>query len=168
MRIGILMGHREPHGKEIRMKRKLLTFIVTLLVLMGSLFVTSCALMKNKDGSTSIRLTPATHKTISDVAKGGVDLLSILSIFIPAIAPITAAAGAGVVTWNRMGKKVTKFKTPLEHTIYALGELKKDKKLWAQVKPYLKGSDEVAGWSIPSAETEATIRKLIDDNQGAT
>lgn len=149
------------------MKRKLVTFIVMLLVLMGSLFATSCALMKNEDGSTSIRLTPATHKTISDVAKGGVDLLSILSIFIPAIAPITAAAGAGVVTWNRMGKKITKYKTPLEHVVVMLEDLKKNEKLWAQVKPYLKGKAEDV-WSIPSAETEATIRKLIDDNQGAT
>lgn len=148
------------------MKRKLVTFIVMLLVLMGSLFITSCAMQKNADGSTSIRLTPRAHKTIGDIGKGGVDLLSILSMFIPAIAPITAAAGAGVVTWNRMGKKVTKYKTPLEHTIYALGELKKDEKLWAQVKPYLKGTEKSV-WSIPSAETEATIRKIVDDNQGA-
>ena len=57
------------------MKRKLLTLIVTLLVLMGSLFVTSCALMQNEDGSTSIRLTPAAHKTISDAGKTGADKL---------------------------------------------------------------------------------------------
>ena len=149
------------------MKRKLVTLVVMLLVLMGSLFVTSCALHKNADGSTSIRLTPKAHKTIGDIGKGGVDILSILSMFIPAIAPITAAAGAGVVTWNRMGKKVTKFKTPLEHLVIILEDLKKDEKLWAKVKPYLKG-DVGFSWNKPSAETEATIRKLIDDTQGAT
>jgi hypothetical protein len=144
------------------MKRKLVTFIVMLLVLVGSLFVTSCALMRNEDGSTSVCLTPATHKAIGDIGKGGVDLLSILSIFIPAIAPITAAAGAGVVTWNRMGKKVTKYKTPLEHTVSVLEALKKDKKLWAMVKPYLKGE---LGGTRPSGKTEATIRGLIDEKE---
>ena len=149
------------------MKRKLITFIVMLLVLMGSLFVTSCALVQGEDGSTHIRLSPKAHKTIGDIGKGGVDILSILSMFIPAIAPITAAAGAGVVTWNRMGKKVTKFKTPLEHLVVVLEDLQKDEKLWAQVKPYLKGNAKGV-WSMPSAETEATIRKIVDDNQGAT
>ena len=149
------------------MKRKLVTFIVMLLVLMGSLFVTSCALIQDEDGATHIRLSPRAHKTIGDIGKGGVDILSILSMFIPAIAPITAAAGAGVVTWNRMGKKVTKFKTPLEHTVAVIESLKKDEKLWAKIKPYLKG-DAKHVWSKPSAETEATIRKLIDNSQGAT
>ena len=149
------------------MKRKLVTFIVMLLVLMSSLFVTSCALVQDEDGATHIRLSPKAHKTIGDIGKGGVDILSILSMFIPAIAPITAAAGAGVVTWNRMGKKVTKFKTPLEHLVIILEDLKKDEKLWVKVKPYLKG-DAGFSWNKPSAETEATIRKIVDGNQGAT
>lgn len=148
------------------MKRKLTTIIVSLVVLIGGLSITSCAVHKNADGSTSIRLTPAAHKTISDAGKAGVDLLSILSIFVPALAPITAAAGAGVITWNRMGKKITKYKTPLEHTVNVLEKLKKDEKLWAQVKPYLKGVD-VDTWSKPSARTEATIRELIDNGKGA-
>ena len=149
------------------MKRKLTTIIVMLFVLLCTSFLVSCALIKDEDGSTHIRLTPKTHKTINDVGKTGVGILSILSMFIPTLAPITAAAGAGVVTWNRMGKKVTKYKTPLEHTVNVLEELKKNEKLWAKIKPYLKGNAKGV-WSVPSAKTEATIRKLIDDNQGAT
>ena len=154
------------------MKRKFVTLVVTLLVLMGSLFVTSCALVQDEDGATHIRLTPAAHKTISDAGKAGVDILDILSMFIPTLAPITAAAGAGVVTWNRMGKKVTKYKTPLEHTVNVIEVIKQDKKLWAQVKPYLKGIKQGKHNSIwldqPSAKTEATIREAIDKNVGAT
>lgn len=153
------------------MKRKLVTLVVTLLVLMGSLFVTSCALIRDETG-THIRLSPQSHKTIGDIGKGGVDLLNILSMFIPTLAPITAAAGAGVITWNRMGKKVTKYKTPLEHTVNVIEVIKQDEKLWAQIKPYLKGIKQGENNSIwldkPSAKTEATIREAIDDNQGAT
>jgi hypothetical protein len=148
--------------------RILVTLVVVLLVLIGSLLISSCAIVKDADGGTSIRLSPATHKTIGDAGKVGVDLLSILSMFIPALVPVTAAAGAGVVTWNRMGKKVTKYKTPLEHTVAVLEDLKKDEKLWKQIKPYLKGIDtDVLFTRHPSAKTEATIRELIDDNQGA-
>ena len=146
------------------MKKRTLLFVISWFLLF--LCVTGCQLVKDKTG-THIRLSPQGHKTISDVAKGGVDLLSILSIFVPALAPITAAAGAGVFTWNRMGKKVTKYKTPLEHTVGVLEGLKKDEKLWKLVKPYLKGNDKDV-WSVPSAETEATIREIVDDNQGAT
>jgi len=159
------------------MRRKILvTFTITLLVSVGGLFVTSCALTRNEDGSTSIRLTPKTHKTIGDIGKGGVDLLSILSLFIPALAPITAAAGASVVTWNRMGKKVTKYRTPLEHTVAVLEMLKKDETLWAKVKPYLKGDtvtiptktgETIITLRKPSAKTEATIREAIDKKMGA-
>lgn len=145
-------------------KQKTLTILMMLLILGGSLFVTSCAIVKDKDGGTSIRFTPAAHKSISDAGKAGVGILGILSMFIPALAPITAAAGAGVVTWNRMGKKVTKYKTPLEHTISVLEVLKADEKLWKQVKPYLKG---IEGISYPSAKTEATIQEIIDSAQGA-
>jgi len=115
---------------------------------------------------THIRLSPQGHKTISDVAKGGVDLLTILSIFVPTLAPIAAAAGAGVITWNRMGKKVTKYKTPLEHTVGVVEIIKNDPKLWKLVKPYLKGSVKNRQ-SLPSAKTEATIREIIDNNHGA-
>ncbi len=145
------------------MKKTTLLFIISWFLLF--LCVTGCQLVKDETG-THIRLSPQGHKTIGDAAKGGVDLLSILSIFIPALAPITAAAGAGVVTWNRMGKKVTKYKTPLEHTVSVLAELKKDKKLWALVKPYLKGNAKNV-WSMPSAKTEATIREIVDDTHGA-
>lgn len=153
--------------KGTRMKRKLVTFMMPLFVLISGLFVTSCALTRNEDGSTSIRLTPKTHKTIGDIGKGGVDLLSILSMFVPALAPIASAVGAGVITWNRMGKKVTKYQTPLEHTVNVLEELKKDKKLWVQVKPYLKGTAKGI-WEVPSAKTKATIRDIVDKNNGAT
>ncbi len=145
------------------MKKRTLLFVISWLLLF--LCVTGCQLIKDETG-THIRLSPQSHKTISDVGKAGVDILSILSIFIPALAPITAAAGVGYVTWNRMGKKVTKYKTPLEHTVTVLGELKKDKKLWALVKPYLKGNAEGV-WSVPSAKTEATIREIVNDNQDA-
>ncbi len=148
------------------MKRKFVTLVVTLLVLIGGLFVTSCAIVKDETG-THIRLSPGAHKTIGDAGKAGVDILGILSMFIPTLVPITAAAGAGVVTWNRMGKKVTKYKTPLEHLVFTLEDLKKDEKLWALVKPYLKGTSNNQ-WSIPSAKTETTIRELIDKNDGAT
>lgn len=146
------------------MKKRTLLFIISWFLLF--LCITGCQLIKDETG-THIRLSPQGHKTISDVAKGGVDLLSILSIFVPTLAPIAAAAGAGVITWNRMGKKVTKYKTPLEHTVYVLEAIKKDKKLWARVKPYLSGSAKNV-WSMPSAETEATIRDIIDDEHGAT
>jgi len=145
------------------MKKRTLLFIISWFLLF--LCVTGCQLVKDETG-THIRLSPQSHKTISDAAKGGVDLLSILSIFVPTLAPIAAAAGAGVITWNRMGKKVTKYKTPLEHTVYVLESLKKNEKLWTQVKPYLKGNAENV-WSLPSAKTEATIREIVDDNQGA-
>lgn len=147
-----------------RTKIAMLVFVVVLL--MSSFLVSSCALMTHEDGSKSIRLTPAAHKTIGDAGKDGVDILGILSMFIPTLAPITAAAGAGVVTWNRMGKKITKYKTPLEHTVNVLEELKKDEKLWARVKPYLKGTAKKV-YDIPSVKTEATIRELIDTNAGA-
>ena len=147
-------------------KTKIARLVLVVLLLMVSLFVTSCALVKDRDGGTSIRLTPAAHKTISDVGKAGVDILGILSMFIPTLVPITAAAGAGVVTWNRMGKKVTKYKTPLEHTVAVLESIKKDEKLWKLVKPYLSGKAKET-WSEPSAKTEATIREIIDGTKGA-
>lgn len=149
--------------------RILVTLVVALLFLIGSLFVSSCASFRDEDGTFNIRLTPKTHKTIGDVGKGTTDILGILSMFVPALAPIAAAAGAGTITWNRMGKKVTKYKTPLEHTVDVLEELKKDDKLWAQVKPYLKGTMKGKGVWVekPAPKTEATIRELIDDNQGA-
>jgi len=146
------------------MKKRTLLFIISWFLLF--LCVAGCQLVKDETG-THIRLSPQNHKTISDAAKGGVDLLSILSIFVPTLAPIAAAAGAGVITWNRMGKKVTKYKTPLEHTVSVVEAIKKNKKLWALVKPYLKGNIEDV-WSVPSAKTEATIRELVDNNQGAT
>ena len=71
-----------------------------------------------------------------------------------------------MVTWNRMGKKVTKYKTPLEHTVNVLEELKKDEKLWAKIKPYLKGNAKGVWSVVPSAKTEATIREAIDKNAG--
>ena len=158
------------------MKRKLTTIVVMLLVLLFTSFMTSCAIIRDEDGSTHVRLTPGAHKTISDIGKGGVDVLSILSMFIPTLAPIAAAAGTGVITWNRMGKKVTKYKTPLEHTVNVLEMLKQDEKLWTQVKPYFKGGhiDIAARNGIlsthiqkPSGKTETTIRELIDKNDGA-
>ncbi len=152
------------------MKRKLTTIVVMLLVLLFTSFMTSCAVHENADGSTSVRLTPGAHKTISDIGKGSVDILSILSMFIPALVPITAAAATGVVTWNRMGKKVTKYKTPLEHTVNVIEAIKQDEKLWTQVKPLLKGVIPFANnvqLDIPSAKTEATIRELIGKNVGA-
>jgi hypothetical protein len=147
------------------MKRKLTTIVVMLLVLLFTSFLTSCALVQDEDGQTHIRLAPAAHKTISDIGKGGVDVLSILSMFIPTLAPIASAAGAGVVTWNRMGKKVTKYKTPLEHTVAVLEDIKKDKKLWKLVKPYLKGG-HLDRQSKPSTETKATIEECIDKHHG--
>ena len=153
------------------MKRTKITMLVFVVVLlMSSFLVSSCALMTHEDGSKSIRLTPAAHKTIGDAGKAGVDILGILSMFIPTLAPITAAAGAGVVTWNRMGKKITKYKTPLEHTVTVLEDIKKDKKLWKLVKPYFKGkiANQYSNQPLkPSAKTEATIKELIDNKQGA-
>ncbi|KKN41763.1 hypothetical protein LCGC14_0720040 [marine sediment metagenome] len=152
------------------MKRKLTTIVAMLLVLLFTSFMTSCAVHENDDGSTSIRLTPAAHKTISDIGKGSVDILSILSMFIPALAPIAAAAATGVVTWGHMGRKITKYKTPLEHTVNVIEAIKQDEKLWVQVKPLLKGIKQTTGdgWlGKPSGKTEATIRELIDKNVGA-
>ncbi len=150
------------------MKRKLTTIIVMLLVLLFTSFMASCAIVRDEDG-THVRLTPGAHKTIGDIGKGGVDILSILSMFIPTLAPIAAAAGTGVITWNRMGKKVTKYKTPLEHTVNVIEAIKKDKVLWEKLKPYLKGVAVTKGVWVdkPSAKTEATIRELIDKNVGA-
>ena len=145
------------------MKKRILLFVISWFLLF--LCVTGCQLVKDETG-THIRLSPQSHKTISDAAKGGVDLLSILSIFIPTLAPIAAAAGTGIITWNRMGKKVTKYKTPLEHTVSVVEAIKKDKKLWALVKPYLKGNAKNT-WSMPCAKTEATIREIVDDGHGA-
>lgn len=150
-----------------RTKITMLVFVVVLL--MSSFLVLSCALTTHEDGSKSIRLTPAAHKTISDAGKTGVGILGILSLFIPALAPVAAAAGAGVVTWNRMGKKITKYKTPLEHTVYALEEIKKDEKLWKQIKPFLQGKDtDIFFAQQPSVKTEATIREVIDDFKGVS
>ena len=153
------------------MKRKLTTIVVMLLVLLFTSFMTSCAIIKDEDGGTHVRLTPGAHKTIGDIGKGGVDIFSILSMFIPTLAPITAAAATGVVTWNRMGKKVTKYKTPLEHTVSVIEAIKSDKVLWERLKPYLKGVKQVkhsGEWiNKPSVKTEATVRELIDKNVGA-
>jgi hypothetical protein len=146
------------------MKKRTLLFVISWFLLF--LCVTGCQLVEDETG-THIRLSPQSHKTISDAAKGGVDLLSILSIFVPALIPIAAAATTGTAVWNRMGKKVTKYKTPLEHTVDVVEAIKEDKKLWALVKPYFKGSAENV-FSLPSAKTEATIREIVDDNQGAT
>lgn len=166
--------YMEPTTKNERekMKRKLTTIVVMLLVLLFSSFLSSCAIQKNADGSTAIRLTPAAHKTIGDAGKAGVDILGILSMFIPTLAPIAAAAGTGVITWNRMGKKVTKYKTPLEHTVNVLELIKQDTELWARIKPYLKGdkqsNDQSSIWlDKPSLTTEATIREVIDKTVGA-
>lgn len=149
------------------MKKILTTIIVSLIVLIGGLSITSCAVHKNADGSTSVRLTPAAHKTISDVGEAGVDILGILSMFIPTLAPITAAAGAGVITWNRMGKKVTKYKTPLEHTVDVLETIKEDPKLWKQIKPFFKEMSEDGLFGPPpSAKAKATIQELIDSRKG--
>ena len=146
------------------MKKKMLLFIISWFLLF--LCVTGCQLIKDETG-THIRLSPQGHKTISDVGDSATGILNILSVFVPTLIPVAAAATAGTAVWKKMGKKVTKYKTPLEHTVNVLEELKRNKKLWAQVKPYLKGNTTNA-WSLPSAKTEATIREIIDDNQGAT
>ena len=71
-----------------------------------------------------------------------------------------------------MGKKVTKYKTPLEHLVTVLEIVKQDKALWERVKPYLKGikhsKDNTLWLDKPSGETEVTVRELIDKVNGAT
>ena len=146
------------------MKKKTLLFVISWFLLF--LCVTGCQLVKDETG-THIRLSPQSHKTISDVRGNATGILDMLSIFMPALIPVAAAATAGTAVWKKMGKKVTKYKTPLTHTVNVLEELKKNKKLWAQVKPYLKGNTKNV-WSLPSAKTETTIREIIDDSQGAT
>lgn len=146
------------------MKKKILLFVISWFLLF--LCVTGCQLVKDETG-THIRLSPQSHKTISDVGNSTTSILDILSVFVPALIPVAAAATAGTAVWKKMGKKVTKYKTPLEHTVGVVEAIKKNKKLWTQVKPYLKGNVENV-WSMPSAKTEATIREIVDDNQGAT
>ena len=146
------------------MKKRTLLFVISWLLLF--LCGTGCQLIKDETG-THIRLSPQGHKTISDVGDSATGILSILSMFIPALIPVAAAATTGTAVWKTMGKKVTKYKTPLEHTVGVVEAIKKDKKLWALVKPYLKG-DAKNVWSVPSAKTETTIREIVDDNQGAT
>lgn len=141
--------------------------LISILLTLMLTCLSSCVSMQDEDGNTFYRLSPTAHKTISDAGDAGTNILGILSVFFPALGPIAGAAAAGTYTWKRMGKQVTKYKQPLEHTVYVLEELKKNKELWAKVKPYLKGeADNV--WSIPSANTEATIREIVDENQGAT
>jgi hypothetical protein len=146
------------------MKKKTLLFVISWFLLF--LCVTGCQLVKDETG-THIRLSPQGHKTIGDVGDSATGILDILSVFVPALIPVAAAATAGTAVWKKMGKKVTKYKTPLEHTVGVLEGLKKDEKLWKLVKPYLKGNVKDV-WSLPSAKTEATIREIVDDNQGAT
>ena len=145
------------------MKKKTLLFIISWFLLF--LCVTGCQLVKDETG-THIRLSPQGHKTISGVGDSATGILSILSMFVPALIPVAAAATAGTAVWKKMGKKVTKYKIPLKHTVNVVEAIKKNKKLWAQVKPYLKGNTKNVG-SLPSAKTETTIRENIDDNQGA-
>lgn len=125
-----------------------------------------CQIYKDDDGH-HIRLNPGTHKQIGDVAQHTTDLLGLLSMFVPALAPIAAAGATGTYVWKRMGKEVTKYKTPLQHTINVLEVAKNNKRLWNQLKPYLKGTAKGVDWNKPSAATEATIRNIIDYNNGA-
>lgn len=146
------------------MKKKMLLFVISWFLLF--LCVTGCQLVKDETG-THIRLSPQGYKTISDVGDSATGVLNILSMFVPTLIPVVAAATVSTAVWKKMGKKVTKYKTPLEHTVNVVEAIKNDKKLWAQVKPYFKGNAKGVG-SIPSAKTEATIREIVDDNQEAT
>jgi hypothetical protein len=155
---------------------KRIRILMMVLVVITVLMVTSCAVLEDEFGGKHIRMTPQAHKAVEDVGKGATDILGILSMFFPALAPAAAATAAGTITWKRMGNKITKYKTPLEHTVTVLEELKKDEELWAKVKPYLKGGSitqstdggtRTTVLQEPSAVTEATIREVIDAKKGA-
>lgn len=138
-----------------------------ILIILFSIFTISCSIVKDDTGGSYIRLNPIIHKQVGDAAQATTDILGLLSMFIPVLAPIAAAGATGTYIYRIMGREVTKYKTPLTHTINVLEVLKQDKKLWEQVKPYLKGTAEVVDWNKPSAATEATIREVIDYNNGA-
>ncbi|KKN73115.1 hypothetical protein LCGC14_0404240 [marine sediment metagenome] len=147
------------------MKKLLRTVMITLIGLILILGALGCQIVEDETGS-HIRLNPFTHSQIGDAAQATTDILGMLSLFIPALAPIATAGAAGTYVWRRMGKEVTKYKTPLEHTVSVLDVVKGNKKLWNQLKPYLKGTAKGV-WDKPSAATESTIRGIIDKNVGA-
>ena len=147
------------------MKKRTLLFIIGWFLLF--LCITGCQLVKDETG-THIRLSPQSHKTISDVGDSATGILSILSMFVPALIPVAAAATTGTAVWKTMGKKVTKYRTPLEHTIGAIETIKENPTLYEKIKPYLKGGDIQADRHLSatcppaSKETETTINEIID------
>ena len=138
------------------MKKRTLLFVISWFLLF--LCVTGCQLVKDETG-THVRLSPQGYKTISDVGDSATGILSILSMFVPALIPVAAAATAGTAVWKKMGKKVTKYRTPLEHTVSAIETIKSNPALYEKVKPYLKGS---AVLPPASEKTEATISEIIE------
>ncbi len=145
--------------------RKIGKCLVVLVCVVSLTVIFGCQIIEDDTGH-HIRLNPFIHKQVGDVAQTGVGILGILSMFIPALAPVAAAGATGTYVWKRMGKKVTKYQTPLRHTVNVLEMIKRDTKLWGRLKPYMKGTAKNV-WEKPSAKTEATIRELIDEDNEA-
>jgi len=135
--------------------RKWLKRILLTLVVLLSLTLTSCAIYEDANGDKHYRLTAPWAEKIEKGAEGASDILGILSGFIPALAPVAAAAGTGAVVFKKMKKDVTKYKTPLEHTVATLETIKDEApETWIYIKERIKERH-------PSVDVEQTIDQVI-------
>lgn len=143
-----------------RLKR----LLVTLAMILMLACTTSCVSYEDADGRTRIGLSAPWSERIEKGTEGAADILGILSAFIPALVPVAAAAGTGAVVFKKMKKDVTKYKTPLEHTVATLETIKEEApETWAYVKGKIKERH-------PSIDVEQTIDQVITalKNQGVS
>ena len=138
------------------MKEIIVTGIVGIFIMLLAVVSVGCQAVQDDDGTTSYKfgLSPEMHDTM---AKGGDQVtgtLSMLSAFLPALAPFATAAGTGTLVWRRMKKDVTKFQDPMTMYVKALEHLKQtDQATWNKVKAEIKGQ-------YPSANIEGTVKEL--------
>lgn len=138
-------------------KRILVTLAIILM-----LACTSCVSYEDADGRTRIGLSAPWANKIEKGAEGVTDILGILSAFIPVLTPVAAAAATGTVVFKKMKKDVTKYKTPLEHTVATLETIKVEApETWEYVKGKIKEQH-------PTIDVEQTIEEVIEalKNQG--
>lgn len=142
-------------------------YIKRILVTLAIIFMlagTSCVTYEDADGGKHFRLSAPWAEKIEKGAEGATDILGILSAFIPALIPVAAAAGTGTVVFKKMKKDVTKYKTPLEHTVATLETIKDEApETWEYVKGKIKERH-------PTIDVEKTIEEVIEalKNQGVS
>ncbi len=122
--------------------------ILLSMILLLSVCVSGCTKSIGPDGETVYNADPCTVAQFEKGTEAGINILTILSTFWPALIPV-ATAGAGIYgTWKRVKPKLTKSRTEANlyhttaHTVVAvIDDIKiKNPDLWAKIKPFMVDS----------------------------